>query len=219
MQFSPRSVFLPFRSKYKINTYRKKNVCQKLISYSISQIIAHSAASVWLTIFISWTQRIPSFRLEKCGISYKNNKRCNSSQTKPRARSDLTDCTETVSRFCVKTTQKYCSTSSVSIRSSQTDDCRQIRNNKMLLSSSSIRNMGPNYFGFRKILNLCAPFQNSWRWNWEKSAKTENTSINIYEKYFLWTVGVGGFDSRRGLGIFLSSTASGAAVGPIRPPI
>jgi hypothetical protein len=34
-----------------------------------------------------------------------------------------------------------------------------------------------------------------------------------------WTIGVLGFDSRRGLGIFLFTTASRTAVGPTQPPI
>jgi hypothetical protein len=34
-----------------------------------------------------------------------------------------------------------------------------------------------------------------------------------------WTIGVLGFDSRRGLGIFLFTTASRTALGPAQPPI
>jgi hypothetical protein len=34
-----------------------------------------------------------------------------------------------------------------------------------------------------------------------------------------WTIGVLGFDSRRGLGIFLSTTAFRPALGPTHPPI
>jgi hypothetical protein len=34
-----------------------------------------------------------------------------------------------------------------------------------------------------------------------------------------WTIGVLGFDSRRGLGIFLFTTASRTALGPTQPPI
>jgi hypothetical protein len=34
-----------------------------------------------------------------------------------------------------------------------------------------------------------------------------------------WKIGVLGFDSRWGLGIFLFSTASGTALGPTQPPI
>jgi hypothetical protein len=34
-----------------------------------------------------------------------------------------------------------------------------------------------------------------------------------------WTIEVLGFDYRRGLGIFLFTTASGAALGPARPPV
>jgi hypothetical protein len=34
-----------------------------------------------------------------------------------------------------------------------------------------------------------------------------------------WTIGVVGFDSRRGLGIFLFITASRTALGPTQPPI
>jgi hypothetical protein len=34
-----------------------------------------------------------------------------------------------------------------------------------------------------------------------------------------WTIGVLGFDSRRELGIFLFTTASGTALGPTQPPI
>jgi hypothetical protein len=34
-----------------------------------------------------------------------------------------------------------------------------------------------------------------------------------------WVIGVHGFDSRRGLGIFLFTTASRTALGPTQPPI
>jgi hypothetical protein len=34
-----------------------------------------------------------------------------------------------------------------------------------------------------------------------------------------WTIGVLGFDSRRGLGIYLFTTASRTALGPTQPPI
>jgi hypothetical protein len=34
-----------------------------------------------------------------------------------------------------------------------------------------------------------------------------------------WTIGVLGFDSRRGLGIFLFTTVSTVALGPAQPPI
>jgi hypothetical protein len=34
-----------------------------------------------------------------------------------------------------------------------------------------------------------------------------------------WTIGVLGFDSRRGLGIFLFTTASKTALAPTQPPI
>jgi hypothetical protein len=34
-----------------------------------------------------------------------------------------------------------------------------------------------------------------------------------------WTIGVLGFDSRRGMGIFLFTTASGTALGLTQPPI
>jgi hypothetical protein len=34
-----------------------------------------------------------------------------------------------------------------------------------------------------------------------------------------WTIGVLGFDSQRGLGIFLFTTASRTALGPTQPPI
>jgi hypothetical protein len=34
-----------------------------------------------------------------------------------------------------------------------------------------------------------------------------------------WTIGVLGFDSRRGLGIFLFTTVSRTALGPTQPPI
>jgi hypothetical protein len=34
-----------------------------------------------------------------------------------------------------------------------------------------------------------------------------------------WTIGVLGFDSRQGLGIFLFTTASRTALGPTQPPI
>jgi hypothetical protein len=37
-----------------------------------------------------------------------------------------------------------------------------------------------------------------------------------YLKVSIWVLG---FDSRRGLGIFLFTTASGTALGPTRPPI
>jgi len=41
--------------------------------------------------------------------------------------------------------------------------------------------------------------------------------INVYNK--LWNVGVLGFDSRRGLGIFLFTTASGTTLAPTQLPI
>jgi hypothetical protein len=51
---------------------------------------------------------------------------------------------------------------------------------------------------------------------------TENF-IRIYYYYYYyatgWTIGVLGFDSRRGLGIFLFTTASRTALGLTRPPI
>jgi hypothetical protein len=48
------------------------------------------------------------------------------------------------------------------------------------------------------------------------------TVHDVYYKYKYkvgWTIGVLGFDSRRGLGIFLFSTASRSALGLTQPPI
>jgi hypothetical protein len=42
---------------------------------------------------------------------------------------------------------------------------------------------------------------------------------NYGEKAMVWTIGVLGLDFRRGLGIFLFTTASRTAVGPTQPPI
>jgi hypothetical protein len=42
---------------------------------------------------------------------------------------------------------------------------------------------------------------------------------NVYRWATDWTIGILGFDSRRGLGIFLFSTASRTALGPTQPPI
>jgi hypothetical protein len=39
------------------------------------------------------------------------------------------------------------------------------------------------------------------------------------EFWWDWAIGVLGFDSRRGLGIFLFTTASSTALGPTQPPI
>jgi hypothetical protein len=52
--------------------------------------------------------------------------------------------------------------------------------------------------------------------------ETTHTHIitSIYVQWATsWTIGVLGFDSRRGLGIFLFTTASRTALGPTRPPI
>jgi hypothetical protein len=45
--------------------------------------------------------------------------------------------------------------------------------------------------------------------------RKEQIAVCIYN----WTIGVLGFDSRRGLGIFLFTTASRPALGPTQPPI
>jgi hypothetical protein len=47
--------------------------------------------------------------------------------------------------------------------------------------------------------------------------KTERTIFSSFSTG--WTIGVLGFDSRRGLGIFLLTTASRTALGPTQPPI
>jgi hypothetical protein len=45
-------------------------------------------------------------------------------------------------------------------------------------------------------------------------------TLGIYSDYAMgWTIGVLGFDSRQGLGIFLFTTASRTALGTIQPPI
>jgi hypothetical protein len=53
----------------------------------------------------------------------------------------------------------------------------------------------------------------------------KNASFILHNKEHIlpnatdWTIGVLGFDSRRGLGIFLFTTASRTALGPTQPPI
>jgi hypothetical protein len=42
---------------------------------------------------------------------------------------------------------------------------------------------------------------------------------SVYRWAMGWTIGVLGFDSRRGLGIFLFTTAPRTALGPSQPPI
>jgi hypothetical protein len=42
---------------------------------------------------------------------------------------------------------------------------------------------------------------------------------SVYRWAMGWTIGVRGFNSRRGLGIFLSTTVSRMALGPTQPPI
>jgi hypothetical protein len=46
-----------------------------------------------------------------------------------------------------------------------------------------------------------------------------NTCLVLITLTSTWTIGVLGFDSRRGLGIFLFITASRTALGPTQPPI
>jgi hypothetical protein len=48
--------------------------------------------------------------------------------------------------------------------------------------------------------------------------QSRDSSVGIALGYG-WTIGVLGFDSRRGLGIFLFTTASRTALGPTQPPI
>jgi hypothetical protein len=43
--------------------------------------------------------------------------------------------------------------------------------------------------------------------------------LTYSDKTMGWTIGVLGFDSRRGLGIFLFTTASRTVLGPTQPPI
>jgi hypothetical protein len=43
--------------------------------------------------------------------------------------------------------------------------------------------------------------------------------VHMFWVVFEWTIGVLGFDSRRGLGIFLFTTASRTALGPTQPPV
>jgi hypothetical protein len=42
---------------------------------------------------------------------------------------------------------------------------------------------------------------------------------SVWRRATGWTIGVLGFDSRRGLGIFLFTIASRTALGPTQPPI
>jgi hypothetical protein len=65
------------------------------------------------------------------------------------------------------------------------------------------------------------------------NALEENTSLLVNARKFVpmrtphksfidgtgWTIGVPGFDSRRGLGMYLFITASRTALGPTQPPI
>jgi hypothetical protein len=44
-------------------------------------------------------------------------------------------------------------------------------------------------------------------------------AMKIYPVLTGWTIGVLGFDSQRGLGIFLVTTASRTVLGPTHPPI
>jgi hypothetical protein len=48
------------------------------------------------------------------------------------------------------------------------------------------------------------------------TVKNHDSSVGIATG---WTIGVLGFDSRRGLGIFLFTTVSRTALGPTQPPI
>jgi hypothetical protein len=48
---------------------------------------------------------------------------------------------------------------------------------------------------------------------------SRNSSVGIATRLTGWTIGVLGFDSRRGLGIFLFITASRMALRPTQPPI
>jgi hypothetical protein len=50
------------------------------------------------------------------------------------------------------------------------------------------------------------------------SLAARDSSVGIALGYG-WTIGVLGFDSRPGLGIFLFTTASRTALGPTQPPI
>jgi hypothetical protein len=55
-----------------------------------------------------------------------------------------------------------------------------------------------------------------------KFTRTEGMCLKFainYKCTFEVTIGVLGFDSRRGLGIFLFTTASRTALGPTQPPI
>jgi hypothetical protein len=60
---------------------------------------------------------------------------------------------------------------------------------------------------------------------WELKRWTEEPDICEAHYFFImlydaaWTIGVLGFDSRRGLGIFLFTTTSRTALGPTQPPI
>jgi hypothetical protein len=45
------------------------------------------------------------------------------------------------------------------------------------------------------------------------------TAQSVWRLATSWTIGVLGFDSRRGLGIFFFTTVSRTALGPAQPPI
>jgi hypothetical protein len=49
--------------------------------------------------------------------------------------------------------------------------------------------------------------------------KSRDNSVGIAMGYMGWTIGVLGFDSLRGLGIFIFTTVSRTALGPTQPPI
>jgi hypothetical protein len=49
--------------------------------------------------------------------------------------------------------------------------------------------------------------------------ESRDSFVGIATRLTGWTIGVLVFDSRRGLGIFLFTTASRTALGPIQPPI
>jgi hypothetical protein len=61
--------------------------------------------------------------------------------------------------------------------------------------------------------------QSPWEANSHSASQEKSRDSSVEWLATGWTIGVLGFDSRRGLGIFLFTTASVTALGPTQPPI
>jgi hypothetical protein len=74
---------------------------------------------------------------------------------------------------------------------------------------------------FPNTFNLCYPFE--WETKFRAHINTTNEILIFYNLFHSlatgWTIGVLGFDFRRGLWNFLFTTASRTALGPIQLPI